>query len=308
MSDNNKKSQHGLPTKALTSSVKLMLRPLVGLLLDNGLTYTWFTKILKNIYVDVAEKEFSLPEKRQTDSRISLLTGVHRKDVKKLRTEDPNEYEPPSSIFIGSLMMAIWTSDDQFLDRSGRPAPLARTPRIAKLNNSPCFDDLVSQVTKNIRPRAVLDEWLRLGSVTINERDEVCLELDTFFPSKSTDEKVFFLGKNIHDHLSAARQNVQSDNPPFVERSVYYDDLSKESVASLSRYAEKKAMEALTAVNRKARELQTQDQADNRTGNKMSFGAYFYSDKDDQKDDREDTAVSSKTGDDPAEESGKPLE
>ena len=159
----------------------------------------------------------------------------------------------------------------------------------------------MSQVTKNIRPRAVLDEWLRLGSVTINERDEVCLELDTFFPSKSTDEKVFFLGKNIHDHLSAARQNVQSDNPPFVERSVYYDDLSEESVATLSRYAEKKAMESLTAVNRKARELQTQDQADNRTGHKMSFGAYFYSDKDDQ----EDTAVSSKTGDDPAEESGK---
>ena len=270
----------GLPTPALTSAVKQLLKPLVGILLDNGLTYGWLTKILKVIYVDVAKVEFSLRDKAQTDSRISLLTGVHRKDVRRLRSEDKNRFEPPSSVFLGAQLVAILTTEARFLDESGRAAPLTRLQGADQPAGSVSFEELVTLVSKDTRPRAILDEWLRLGAVSINEHDEVCLKVDAFIPARGYDEKVYYLGKNIHDHLAAARCNVQSETPPFMERSVYYDQLTEESVKKLATLSEAKAMEMLKDLNATARILQKKDKRNKSADQRMNLGVYFYKDKD----------------------------
>ena len=65
------------------------------------------------------------------------------------------------------------------------------------------FETLVASVNTDIRPRAVLDEWLRLGVVQIDDSDQVCLVVDAFVPEKGLDEKAFLFGQNIHDHLAA---------------------------------------------------------------------------------------------------------
>ena len=274
------KQATGAPTPALTRAVKQLLKPLVGILLDNGLTYGWLTKMLKVIYVDVAEAEFSLPDKAQTDSRISLLTGVHRKDVRRLRSEDKDAFEPPSSIFLGAQLVAIWTTEAHFLDKLGKPAPLARLGGTSRQGSSVSFEELVTLVSKDIRPRAILDEWLRLGAVSINEHDEVCLIVDAFIPARGYDEKVYYLGKNIHDHMAAARCNVQSETPPFLERSVYYDQLSKESVKKLATLSEAKAMVMLKDLNAVARKMHNEDNRNKSADQPINFGVYFYKDND----------------------------
>jgi hypothetical protein len=273
-------SASGAPTPALTRAVKQMLRPLVGLLLDHGLTYGWLTKVLKVIYVDVAEMEFGLEQKRQTDSRISLLTGVHRKDVRRLRSEDKENFEPPESIFIGAQLVAIWTTEGRFLDSTGKPAPLPRLSSNVEHGDKPSFEDLVRLVSKDIRPRAILDEWLRLGAISLDPDDRVQLEVDAFIPAKGFEEKVFYLGKNVHDHMAAARSNVQSSEPPFLERSVYYDQLSEASIAELAALSEKEGMGLLKKLNKRALQLQKRDIKSKNTGKRMNFGLYYFSDND----------------------------
>ena len=273
-------SASGAPTPALTRAVKQLLRPLVGLLLDNGLTYGWLSKILKIIYVDVAETEFSLEQKRQTDSRISLLTGVHRKDVRRLRSEDKENFEPPLSIFIGAKLVAIWTTNKNFMDKAGNPAALPRLSSNVDKKSAHSFEELVRRVNKDIRPRAILDEWLRLGAVSLDDQDRVKLEVDAFIPAKGFDEKAYYLGKNVHDHMAAARRNVQSAEPPFLERSVYYDQLSDASVEELSRLSEEESMALLKKINKRALQLQKRDVKSKSTGKRMNFGLYFFSDND----------------------------
>ena len=73
------------PAKLVLTALKRILRPLVKLLLSHQITYADCARILKECYVEVAEKEFVLEGKPQTDSRLSLLTGIHRKEVKNLR-------------------------------------------------------------------------------------------------------------------------------------------------------------------------------------------------------------------------------
>ncbi len=254
------------------------MRPLIGLLLDNGLTYPWFNKIVKSIYVDVAENEFGLQDKKVTDSRVSLITGLYRQEVKRLRMEVDEEYTLSGEAHLSARMIAIWCSDNRFMDEENNPIPLARTPKIAKSRGSQSFDELVEQVTTNIRSRSVLDEWLRVGVVSINQEDEVVLEPSAFFPSKTVEERLYYLGRNVSQHLSAGRANISSAEPPFVERSVFYDELTDESIEELAAFSEKKAMEALTAVNRKARELQIRDRDKSNNHGVMSFGTYYFSD------------------------------
>ena len=256
MSKGNPDNRAGGPPEALSRAVEKLLRPLVGLLLEHGLTYIWLTGVLKRIYVDVADKEFALDGKKQTDSRITLLTGVHRKDVRRFRQSPLEEAPPPASVYLGAQLVALWTSDKRFLATGGIPKAL---PRQSRDDSGVSFEDLVTSVSKDIRPRAVLDEWMRLGVVEIDDSDRVHLKQEAFIPSQGFDEKAFYLGRNIHDHLAAARHNVQGNTSPHMERGVYYDDLTPDSVNKLSVLAELEGMQALKKVNSRARRLQNRD-------------------------------------------------
>ena len=281
MGRGEKSPDAGAPTPALTRAVRQLLRPLVGLLLDNGLTYTWLTKILKIIYVEIAEDEFALPGKAQTDSRISLLTGVHRKDVRRLRSEDKTDFEPPQNIFLGAQLVAIWTTEERFLDDEGVPRAIPRLASKGGDGQIPSFEELVEMVSKDIRPRAILDEWLRLGAVSIDSKDFVHLQFDAFIPAKSFEEKTYFLGKNIHDHVAAARENVQSEDPPFLERSVYLDNLSEKSVQELEKVSRDEGAALLRKLYKRGHALQRRDKKSKAAKNRMNFGVYFFNDRHD---------------------------
>ncbi|MGB8275288.1 MAG: DUF6502 family protein, partial [Alphaproteobacteria bacterium] len=68
----------GSPPPSLVAALRRLLRPLVRLLVAEGIPFMYFTNLLKGVFVDVAVEEFRIKGKEQTDSRISLLTGVHR--------------------------------------------------------------------------------------------------------------------------------------------------------------------------------------------------------------------------------------
>ena len=76
---------------AFAKALRRVLLPLVRLMLTRGLHYPAAAEMLKSLYVEIADREFALDTKRQTDSRVSLISGVHRKDVKRLRHALPEE-------------------------------------------------------------------------------------------------------------------------------------------------------------------------------------------------------------------------
>jgi len=259
------------PPSALRRALQAVLRPLVRLLVEQGVPFYELAELLKGVYVDVALHDFPLDGKGQTDSRVTLLTGVHRKDVKRLRNAPRESGDPPKSVTLGALLVARWTGTAAYLDAEGRPRPLPR-----KATRGPSFEKLVASVSKDIRPRAVLDEWLRLGVAHLDSDDRVCLNAEAFVPSRGFDEKAYYFGRNLHDHVAAAAHNLAGRKPAFLERSVYYPGLSKESVAELAKLAARAGMEALQAVNRRALELRRRDAGGEEADQRMNFGVYFY--------------------------------
>jgi hypothetical protein len=257
--------------------LRRLLRPLVRFMLSQGVTYPMLGDLLKSVYVEIAAEEFTLKNKRQTDSRISLLTGVHRKDVKRLVHEPlSREAEDQSSATLGGQLVSRWTGQKAYLDARGRPLPLKR---LASDGGARSFEALVASVSKDIRSRAVLDEWLRLGIAHMDDNDRVCLNVDAFVPKQGFEEKAFFFGQNLHDHIAASTHNMLGQGAPFLERSVYYDTLTRESIDELRRMAADLGMQALQEINRKALELEARDAKRADANQRMNFGVYFYNEQ-----------------------------
>ncbi|MBY0508796.1 MAG: hypothetical protein K2P94_01465 [Rhodospirillaceae bacterium] len=259
--------------KPLVSAVKRLLRPVVRLLISKGMGLPALTEVLKEVYVDVALREFPTRGKKQTDSSISILTGVHRKDVKRLRTKKDRGPQAPRSVSIGAQLVARWVGSRETTDKKGRPLPL---PRQAESAGGPSFDALVAGVSTDVRPRAVLDEWLRLGIAHLDADERVVLNQLAFVPQKGFEEKAFYLGRNIHDHVAAAAHNLLGEGNPQLERSVHYSGLTSESAKALAAASERVGMEALLEINRLALQLISQDKGNENATRRINFGLYFY--------------------------------
>lgn len=264
------------PRPSLLSALRRLLRPLVKLLTAQGVTYPMLAELLKQVYVDVAAREFALGDAAPTDSRVSLLTGVHRKDVKRLRGAPAAAPAMPETVALGAQLAAAWTTRRDLRDRSGRLRPL---PRLASQGGERSFEALVAGISKDIRARPLLDEWLRVGAVELDDQDRVVLRTAAFVPSRGFDEKAFYLGHNLHDHAAAAAHNLQGGGPPFLERSVHYEGLTPTSVAALAALAEKDGMQAVQAVFRKAKDNEARDRKLPGEKQRITFGVYFYSEK-----------------------------
>ncbi|CAG0125014.1 hypothetical protein RHDC2_00856 [Rhodocyclaceae bacterium] len=265
------------PSPALTTALRRLLRPLVRIMLAQGVTYPFLSELLKSVFVEVADKEFRLGGRQQTDSRISLLSGVHRKDVKRLRNIPDGDESAPAAISLGAALVACWVGSPEYLDAQGKPMPLAR---LASVGGAHSFEGLIASVSKDIRSRVVLDEWLRLGVVRIDDQDCVCLNSEAFVPEKGFDEKAYYFGANIHDHLAACAHNLMGNQPPLLERSVYYDQLNAVSVEELAKLSRDLGNQVLQKINRRALELQRQNENQPEANQRMNFGVYFYTETD----------------------------
>ena len=259
-------------SQALWKALRTLLRPLVRLLLGLQVTYPQLAGLLKEVFVEVGDRDFQLKGKRQTDSRVSLLTGIHRKDVKRLRRTAGIPSAAPVALSLGEQIHSRWISRSEWLDESGGPRAL---PRQAS-PGLPSFEALVESVSRDIRPRSVLDEWMRLGVARLDPEGNVALAASAFVPSKGFDEKSFYLGRNVASHIAAAAHNLTHESETFVERSVYYNRLSADSGHELQRLSEEKGMDALRALNRRAAELQALDREKAGNDQHFNFGIYVY--------------------------------
>ncbi|HUO55556.1 MAG TPA: DUF6502 family protein [Rhodoblastus sp.] len=254
----------------LQTPIARILRPLVRLFIRCGMTFPALCDLLRELYVNVAEYDFALSDKEQTNSRVSLLTGIHRKEVRRLRGAGAPVRLAPASVSRSSMIVARWIAAPEFTDAQGAPLPLRRA---GEAGEGPSFDELVESVTRDVRPRAVLDEWLDRGMVAIDGEGRIRLEEAAFAPKAGDERQLYYFGRNLHDHVAAAVENVLGVQPPFFERAVHYEGVSPAMAEEMLALSRKIAVEALQNVNREA---QSAIQRDVGGTWRWNFGLYLY--------------------------------
>ena len=188
----------------------------------------------------------------------------------------------PEVVTRGSRIIARWLGTAAYLDERGKPLALPRSRDAADAGAS--FEALVESVTKDVRPRAVLDEWLAQDIVSLEADDRVRLNAAALVPRPGGTEQLFYFARNLHDHLAAASANVlAAGRAPFLDRSVHYDQLSPEVAAGMEAAAREGAQALLMDINRKALALL---EAEERAGadpadaggrlRRVNLGVYLY--------------------------------
>jgi hypothetical protein len=266
--------------EALMQPLRRLLRPLVRLLIRSGITFPVLADLLRSLYVEVALRDFLEDRKARTDSRISLLTGIHRKEIRRLRSETTGLSEVPPVVTLGSQIVARWLGTPEYAGTDGHALPL---PRVPGPDGGPSFESLVASVTSDVRPRAVLDDWLSQNIVTLDADGRVRLNASAFLPRQGREEQLFYFARNLHDHAAAAVANVlASGAAPFLDRSAHYDRLTADTAARIAVAGRDAVQQALIDVNRVAlKMLDANDRAVSQAGadaklQRVNVGVYVY--------------------------------
>ena len=231
-----------------------ILRPLIRTAMARGVAFPEMSDWLKRLYVECAEADFGIEGKRMTDSRIALLTGLQRRDVKAHR-DVPHEDAPVSA---GPLprIVARWLAD--------APRSLTRAD----------FEVLAASVSRDMHPRTMLDELVRQGAVAL-DGDRVTLMSDGYLPEED-DAQLGYFGANLGDHAEAAMANLAATPAPFFERAVHYNGLSEVSLQVLEQRARVLQSEVLKTLNAEALRLQQRDANVPDATGRFRCGAFVY--------------------------------
>jgi len=263
--------------KRTLNALRWLMRPIVRLLIARGVQLPALTAALKQIYVDVAVQNFRLGDKTPTDSRISVLTGVHRRDVRNIRKDGaPSSLPRPMSL--SATVIGRWLGDPAYTDDNGQPRALYRLAD----EGSPSFEELFQHVSKDVHPRTILDDLINQKLVAWDEKSGlVTLKSRAFIPTASGEDSMRFFEMNLHDHLAAAVANLMGDEDKgrFLERAVYYNELSSGSVDKIEGEARTLGEQVLKELNGKAFKLQKSDGGAEAT-ERFRFGVFFFREDD----------------------------
>ena len=267
-----------LPEPALAEhAVSVVLQPLARLMIDHGLQLPSMLELLKKALVSEAINSFSISDKGSSDTRIALLTGVHRKDVKRLREAPAAREATVLMVPVASSVVARWISEPRFLNADQTARPLARTPARGK-PGEPDFTTLVSEVSRDVGARAVLDELERLGVVESREDGYVELLANAFVPQEGLDESCHILATNVSDHLATAVHNLAPTrrNSLMLEQSAFSSDLSAEQAEQLQKLARRLWANALRQFLQTATVAEQRSQGATGLKHNIRFGVYFH--------------------------------
>src|SRR5262245_15764791 len=107
------------------AAIRRLLRPIVRQLVAYGITYPTLDQIIRELFVEVAEDDFPPAYKRQTDSRVALVTGINRKEISRLRRRR-HDSAPRAEVEDTAVTRVIgrWMGGPPYSDTRGRPRPL----------------------------------------------------------------------------------------------------------------------------------------------------------------------------------------
>lgn len=212
-------------TETTLEHVVSIMPQLIHWLIKSGIGYNEFTTALKALFYNEALKELDAIKQKKTDSAISLLAGLNRRDVRSFcQTYGEymlvDQFDLQLPISVPARVVGMWINQK-----------LPQQIPFQGEENS--FESLVKQISSEKHPKSILLELKRLG-IIVEEEDQVILQNSSFTPNPQADESKQLFTQNISDHLSAGISNL-TNNTNFLEQAIFADELSQESIEKLNQ-------------------------------------------------------------------------
>ena len=230
-------------------ATRMILRQLASVLLKCGVTWKDFSNLSKSVFVEVASKEFGIKGRDTNISRVSILTGISRKEIKRLKenSQESNEnlVSKPTD---ATRLLAAWYLDPDFVDADG-------VPKILSLEGeSHSFNLLHERYGGDIPVQAMLKELVNTKSVEINKdsKNTSVKVLRRYFIPKSLDsEMLLHFGRALHDHAATINKNINQEkkSDPLFERVASVNYIDKKHLKEFNSYLNVKGQAFLEDID-----------------------------------------------------------
>lgn len=255
--------------EALLAATARILRPLVRVLLRNGVACNAVTEVVRRCFVGVAHEEFGLEGGQPTQARISVLTGLHRKEVSRLLKEQGSTLPAPEERRNrAASVLGAWQRDPEFHDDSGEPRSLPFSGEVS-------FTYLCKRHSGDMKPRSIADELVSAGA--LEEVDgELRMTSRGYVPWKDPVEILRILGTDTAEFIEAIDHNLRAESTGRRYQSkVMYDNLPADCTDDFLRYSAVRAHALLEDLDRW---LSQRDRGDEPAGNErrvcLGLGAF----------------------------------
>ncbi len=262
--------------QALHNAVLLLLRPLVKVLLRHGLAYDEFAELARRTYVDVAERDFALKGRKQTASRISVITGLNRKEVARLQAlngqgaqgdagRDGN-VELARTMNRAAKVVVGWLREHT-PPGGGEPAAL----------DAEQFAALVRKHSGDMPARAVLDELKHAGALSTTDDGRLRLAREGYVPQQTDVRKIALLGQHAADLLGTIEHNLA--HPPeqaYLQQRVFADHIPADHIELVRSRLRETGLQALADTRNTLIEHDGGDAAPRPGARRVSLGIYYF--------------------------------
>ena len=260
----------------LNTAILKVLKPLVRIMLRNNIPFGAFSDLARRAYVEVATDDFTVEGRKQSNSRISTITGLSRKEVKRLQELEEEKDDALIQKYNRAARVVYgWVHDNRY-----QLAPEATKP-LSFDGKDLSFSGLVKTYSGDVPPRAVLDELRRVGVVEIDKDELIHLVSRAYIPKDGVNEKIQYLGTDISGLINTMDRNIyQTELAPFFQRKVYYDNLPDEAVEDIKEMISKNGQKLLEQIDQKMANHDRDSNPDSAgTGrNAIGLGVYYFED------------------------------
>ena len=257
--------------KTLAETFSRLFRPLARVLIRNGIAVAALTDWAKKVYVDVAFEEFGEPGKNQTVSRVSALTGLSRKEVKRLRELGPGADVAAGERYNRAVrVISGWLNDETFLSASGKPAELTMD------GDEDSFAALVRAYSGDVPPRAMLTVLQAAGTVEAVADGKLRLVRHVFIPGNDPSDKLHILGTDVAELITTIDHNLSADpDALFFQRKVSNTRLDPADTAEFRALSAKKAQALLEELDAWLSRHEIDPDTPEQAGQYVSLGIYY---------------------------------
>jgi hypothetical protein len=232
----------------LLSAFRPLMRPLIRILVRNGVSYGEFAELLKSVFVDSAQDVLQLPDSRQSVSRIAITTGLTRLEVSRLLTQTDEDVEA----LLGRLsrvgrLLTGWHQDSDFTGPYGLPYEVQFEGPIGRRS----FTELVRRYTSDVPADEMLDELKRIGAVLDLGNSYYRVLIRAYIPSAADPAKFHAMSVAFTDLAKTLDQNLRPDEGQKIfERRVWAPNgITPTDALDFDRYVKDRGQQFLESLD-----------------------------------------------------------
>jgi hypothetical protein len=236
--------------QTLLAAFRVLMGPLVRILLRQGISFAEFSEVAKAVYVEIALRDFKVVGRKTTRTRIAVITGLTRKEVKRVIDEGVKErYELKTNYNRLGRVLVGWHTDPDFTGPYGLPLELQYE---AASSDELTFSALVKRHSGDMSPRSILDELIRVGAVRETDAGWYRVLRREYIPEAQGVHNFERVGAVIRSFINTVDTNMTKTAPGkgiFERRAVADDGIRKQDVAKFDRYLRSRCQEMLEEID-----------------------------------------------------------